>query len=242
MSPLRRRLDQRAATRAKAADLSCLQASRTTGLTTDRQLLEILKVTVWQQCVIGRRAATEIRYALRLDDTPPPPVPRDRVMDDLLSGPFGHDIRAGTRTDLVRQPRFDRRTHGVWAGAQLLLGSAANVSKLLWPLRDDRSNADLRRLLDAAGATALKDRSLRNSFEHIDERIVAWSRDNLGTRFTDSIIVKTREELPTPLPLRAFLSNEFSVVFLGDTYELAPIVKALEHVATRADPAGGTHL
>lgn len=214
-------------------------------MTADRQLLEIFKVTVWQQCVIGRRAATEIRDALRLDDTPPPPVPRDRVLEDLLSRPFDNDIDTPhdeSSPGLVGHPRFDRRTHGVWAGAQLLLGAAANVSKLLWPHRDDGLNADLRRLLDADGATALRDRSLRNSLEHLDERIVAWSRENLGTRFTDSIIVGSREDLPRPLPLRGFLANEFSVVLLGETYELVPIVGALEHIATRADPSGGTHL
>lgn len=228
--------------------MPCLQAVRATCLSmSDRQLVEILKVAVWQQCVIGRRAAMEIRDALRLDDTPPPPVPRDRVMDDLLGRQFASDNRDTTPDELARQlvghPRFDRRTHGVWAGAQLLLSAAGNVSKLLWPADADASpSAGLRRLLDADGAIALRDRSLRNSFEHLDERIIAWSRDNLGDRFTDSVIVSSRDQLPTPLPLRTFLEDDFSVILLGDTYELAPIVDALEHIAVRADPSAGTHL
>lgn len=130
----------------------------------------------------------------------------------------------------------------MWAGAQLLLGAAANVSKLLWPHRDDGLTADLRRLLDADGATALRDRSLRNSFEHLDERIVAWSRNNLGTQFTDSVIVNSFDELPRPMPLRAFIAADFAVILLGDSYELTPVVDALHHVGTRADPSAGIHL
>lgn len=86
---------------------------------TDPQLLEIVKVTAWQQCVIGRRAAWEIREALRIDTTPPPPIPVGRLPGDdwrPLVPVGGHDDPSPSHPrDLVDHRPFDRQNHGVWA-------------------------------------------------------------------------------------------------------------------------------
>lgn len=215
---------------------------------TDPQLLEIAKVTAWQQCVIGRRAAWRIQEALRIDTTPPPPLPVSRLLseDTRSRTPFaGQDDRStALPRDLVDHPPLDRQVHGVWAATQLLLGAAANVSKLLWPPRGDRDTfaADLQRLLDVDDTSPLRSRELRDSFEHIGERILRWNERYAGRQYVDSLIVESREELPDPVPLRAFVEDEFAVVFLGKTFKLRPIIAALDEVATRADPAGGAHL
>lgn len=211
----------------------------------DPQLLEIMKVTAWQQAVIGRRAAWEVREALRIDDSPPPPVPRARPVG---SGTYA--LRRAAKVEpplnpraLVEHPAFNRRVHGVWANTQLLLSAAANVSKLLWPPRDAHSFCDdLLELLDIQRPSPLESRSLRNSFEHIGERVLEWAGSRLGEWYADSIIVRCEEELPERIPLRAFLEEDFAVVLLGQKHELEPIVGALEGVADRADPSAGTHL
>lgn len=213
----------------------------------DPQLLEIVKVTAWQQCVVGRRAAWGIREALRIDITPPPPLPVGRVPDDWRPQlPFGgrDDPSPSHPRDLVDHPPFDRQHHGVWASTQLLLNAAANVSKLLWPPRgdQDRFAADLRRLLAVGENSPLNSRKLRNSFEHIGERIMRWNEEHAGKQYADSLIVESRGELPDPVPLRAFVKDEFAVVFLGETFELKPVVEALDEIATRADPAAGVQL
>lgn len=213
---------------------------------TDPQLLEIMKVTAWQQCAIGRRAGLEIREALRIDDVAPPPLPADPV--------FGHRHESGgtaldasaqpSSRDLVTLPGLDRKVHGVWANTQLLLSAAGNVSKLLWPPSTDRWRyaEHLRRLLDVDGASPLRDRSLRNSFEHLGERILGWAGGRLGQRYVDSVIVRSHQELPDELPLRAFVEEDFSVILLGEKHQLEPVLQALDFVARRADPSSGTHL
>lgn len=215
---------------------------------TDPQLLEIAKVTAWQQCVIGRQAASDIRQALRLDTTPPPSLPIVPLPgnDRRTRLPFAgqDDPSPAHPRNSVAHPAFDRQNHGVWASTQLLLSAAANVSKLLWPTTRDENRfaADLRRLCAVDETSPLTSRELRNSFEHLGERITRWSDEHAGRQYVDSLIVATRQELPDPVALRAFVEDEFAVVFLGTAFELEPIVGALDDVATRADPAGGTHL
>lgn len=212
----------------------------------DPQLLEIAKVTAWQQCVIGRDARRGIREALQVDTTPPPRLPEEPLGDDWRPQvPLGgHDDPSSQPRDLVHHPPFDRQNQGVWASTQLLLSAAANVSKLLWPPGGDRDSlaADLRRLLAVDENSPLRSRELRDSFEHIGERIMDWYRQHAGKDYEDSLIVESRGKLPEPEPLRTFVADEFAVVFLGETFKLDPIVGALDEVATRADPAAGTHL
>ena len=75
----------------------------------------------------------------------------------------------------------DART---WHSAQALLISAANLSKLFWPQGesgDDTKSAKAAALRSAFGVTSghtLQDRTLRNHFEHFDERLDTWNKDN----------------------------------------------------------------
>ncbi|MDP8930103.1 MAG: hypothetical protein M3O70_16425 [Actinomycetota bacterium] len=218
--------------------------------TTDPQLLEILKLAAWQQAVIGTQAAWSIREALRLDDTPPPPVPRDDVFLRV-----GHKAstnieksEAQAARDLVRKPSMDRRLHGVWAGTQLLLSAAANVSKLLWPPPGDSELhcEDLRRLLGVGESWSLRDRWLRNSFEHFGQRIVDWASEHAGEPFSDSTIMRLAETARTKpdyaLPIRAFVEDAFSVIFMGRHIELKPLETELEAIRGRASPSAGLYL
>lgn len=217
--------------------------------TTDPRLLEIFKLAAWQQAVIGVHAASSIRESLRLDDTPPPPV----AVDDSFLRPEGDDSisersEAQAARDSVHKPRMNRRVHGVWAGTQLLLSAAANVSKLLWPPAGDKDFycEDLRRLLDIKLPSVIEDRSLRNSFEHFGERIARWAPGHAGEPFSDSTIlpaIEGAEPAPSdPLPIRAFVEDRFAVVFMGRIIHLKPIESVLEAIRNRASPAAGLYL
>lgn len=215
---------------------------------TDPQLLEIMKVTAWQQCVIGSNAAWSIREALSIDTTPSPPLPPashspgEWTPQMPLARPDGPS--PSHPRDRVNHPPLDRQTLGVWAATQLLLSAAANVSKLLWPPRGDehQASAGLQHLLSVDESSPLYERKLRDSFEHLGPRIITWYKEHKGSQYADPLILPSRADLPDPPPLRAFLEDEFAVIFIGQTFELGPLEESLKEIATRADPTGGTHL
>jgi hypothetical protein len=80
---------------------------------------------------------------------------------------------------LKRVPRFDQdETAYVWYAIQGILVSSANISKCCWgapfggrPARErvERERTPLRRYLHVTNKSALRNRVVRNAFEHIDE-------------------------------------------------------------------------
>ena len=106
------------------------------------------------------------------------------------------DHRAGVEAAKARQDfewvRNNRRMdhheeiHRLWLALQGIVVAAANVSKLLWGSgRDTAKTARQRKpLRDALGVTEsspLKDVTLRNQFEHYDEKLEKWSKETAGT-------------------------------------------------------------
>ena len=77
----------------------------------------------------------------------------------------------------------------VWSAIQSILIAAANVSKLLWPShsRSARGPA-LRALLEVDDRNPLADRTLRNHFEHYDERIEDWMSTAPSATYVDQSI------------------------------------------------------
>jgi hypothetical protein len=60
-----------------------------------------------------------------------------------------------------------------------IVGTAANVAKMLWGSRGPEVEAEREPLRQAAGVTdesPLKRRGIRNGFEHLDERLMDWHR------------------------------------------------------------------
>ncbi len=63
----------------------------------------------------------------------------------------------------------------VWSSIQSILVAAGNVSKILWPSKEYAECGErLRELLKVDDNNILSDRSLRNHFEHYDDRIEKW--------------------------------------------------------------------
>ena len=66
-----------------------------------------------------------------------------------------------------------------WSAIQSILSASANVSKILWPDKRRKLRGEyLRRLLNIDEKHILSDRSVRNSFEHYDERLEDWFEEN----------------------------------------------------------------
>lgn len=216
--------------------------------TTDPQLLEMLKLAAWQQAVIGLEAAWGIRQALRIDDSPPPPIAPDELVAWLFPEPAEAlpPTPAQRARDLVDKPAMNRRVRGVWAGTQLFLSAAANVSKLLWPpARDSDAHCEeLRVLLGVDDSWALRDRRLRDGFEHFGQRIVEWIASNPGQRFSDSRILQSAdiESIEGTVPMRTFIEDSFAVRLLGREFALVPLEGEMRAIRDAASPGAGLYL
>ena len=99
------------------------------------------------------------------------------------------DTDRGVRTTLMEE--CFRTLHS-------FLTHAANVSKILWPgeggkkpkLRKERASA-LRNLLELpepAGGHPLESRTLRNYFEHFDEKLLDWEQTSRNRNIVDNLL------------------------------------------------------
>lgn len=128
----------------------------------------------------------------------------------------------------------------VWLSLHTLLSAAAIVSKILWPTRDGdpQRGQELRRMLDVSEESSLRSRAVRNSLEHVDERLEAWDAEYPDGPFVDTYIGDPAHAPGTPLPpeayLRAFDPEAQVLMFRGDRIELAPIISELRHLQIRA--------
>jgi hypothetical protein len=100
-------------------------------------------------------------------------------MDDFEKSVFKQEIQrqcdyaAAARREMTRALDAGELDSSFWFWTQAFLIAAANVSKLLWG-KDAAAAARRRDLRDDLGVTddsPIRPRSIRNHFEHFDERI-----------------------------------------------------------------------
>ncbi len=125
----------------------------------------------------------------------------------------------------------------IWGAIQSVLIAAANVSKILWPIRKSsvvRGDA-LRKLLDVDDRNPLSDRSLRNHFEHYDERIEDWFKGEYSAVYIDSSIDPFDSAWGRNLANvhRGYNPLTKTLTFRGDSTDLAAILGALEAIRQR---------
>jgi len=100
----------------------------------------------------------------------------------------------------LEQAKSTEDVDRIWYSIQMLLVSAGNISKMLWPSkqdvrkghRDSTEAKEVRSLLDCGETSALKARDLRNHFEHFDTRLEEWIRQNRDANFVDSCLEPIR--------------------------------------------------
>jgi hypothetical protein len=177
-------------------------------------------------------------------------------VDEFSRGAFLRELRHQCEFALaaynVVQQGGDAGT--VFYHVQAFLVSSANVSKILFPgaIRGTQSFKDschrraeeLRTLLGVEGDSVLKDRELRDHFEHFDERLQAWA-DRPGPKniVDNNIIIGMPLEQaisgfdPQDI-FRTYVSPPPSVRFWDNTYELHVVAEALRQLMQTAALAG----
>lgn len=120
---------------------------------------------------------------------------------------------------------------------QCLLVALGNISKILWPpmkrgnkelceLQKDRGS-ELIKTLNIKNGSILKRRMLRNTFEHLDERMDKWHSVTKRNGFSDWN-VGSMESAFIPRPeeqIRTFIPDKWIVVYCGEEFQLAPFIK-----------------
>jgi hypothetical protein len=131
-----------------------------------------------------------------------------------------------------------------WYGMQNLLVAGANISKALWgqggKLAKERE--PLRASLQVDDSSPLKETSMRNHWEHYDERLDKWihtsnSRNHLDQnvgRF-DLVVEQLGWEPDKIDVFRHFDDTTGVLYFWGDEFHLIPLVGEMERLLPIAD-------
>jgi len=137
---------------------------------------------------VGQQGARRAAYAAKVKaELHQPPTPGDMAE---MSARFARrrqahaDIGSTTET-----------TNRIWFALQGILVSAANISKLLWgaepgkkPTKAEADRKKLRLSIGVGYRSPLRDRALRNGFEHFDEQLDAWAQSGPPRGYIGRII------------------------------------------------------
>lgn len=121
----------------------------------------------------------------------------------------------------------------VWSSIQSILVAAGNVSKILWPSTEYIERGErLRELLKVYDNSILSDRSLRNHFEHYDDRIEKWFNGKSSAVYSDLAIdplKSMRRNVPSNHN-RAYDPLTQTLTFRGESFDLAAVLKELKEI------------
>lgn len=115
----------------------------------------------------------------------------------------------------------------LWVAVQIFVTGAANMAKALWGQKQAHAEAraDLRASLGVQDDSPLRNVTMRNHFEHYDERIDRWDANSRDHNFVDRTIgppemIEGVDDLDR---FRFFDPSTASVYFWGERFDLRPI-------------------
>ncbi|WP_157223717.1 hypothetical protein [Caulobacter sp. AP07] len=128
-----------------------------------------------------------------------------------------------------------RDTDHILYGIQNLLNAGANISKMLWGQKGKFANqrAQLRDSIGVADDSPLREVTMRNNFEHIDERIDRWWVESKAHNLADKIIGPKDGAIvgmePTDM-FRMFDPNTTNVIFWGEEFNMRALVTEAQRI------------
>ncbi|HML28633.1 MAG TPA: hypothetical protein PKE16_07315 [Hyphomicrobium sp.] len=130
-----------------------------------------------------------------------------------------------------------KNTRQVFNEIQNLLNAGANISKLLWGQRGAQANprAWLRESIGVTDASPLREVSMRNHFEHLDERIDRWWQESPNHNFVDGNIGPANmiAGLPPGEIFRHFDPSSTEVTFWGESFNIQSLVDEVQLLLPR---------
>lgn len=126
----------------------------------------------------------------------------------------------------------------LWASVQAMLGASANVSKLLWGTNAEaeKRREPLRRSLEVPDDSPIRDRDMRNAFEHFDERLEDWASEGHSVAVDSNVgpLESFIKGVDSKTFLRHFDPTTGVITFRGQSHDMRPILDALEELQARA--------
>lgn len=117
---------------------------------------------------------------------------------------------------------------------QNLLNAGANISKMLWGQKGKHavSRKPLRDSIGVSDASPLREVTMRNHFEHMDERIDRWWAESAHHNFLDKMIApKNSIHGPAPIDMfRMFDPTTCDVVFWGQDFNVQALVDEVQKI------------
>lgn len=124
----------------------------------------------------------------------------------------------------------------VWSSIQTILVAAGNVSKILWPAKEYAERGErLREVLKVYDNNILSDRSLRNHFEHYDERIEDWFKKQSSAVYSD-LAIDPFKSIWGNVPSnhhRTYDPLTQTLTFRGESFDLAAVLKELKEIRNK---------
>lgn len=126
----------------------------------------------------------------------------------------------------------------VWFSIQSLLVAAANVTKVLWGSSNIQAGKrqPIRDLLGVTDSSPLRPITMRNHFEHFDERIDQWWSDRLEHQafgFLDLNIgpgIGNWRDPPTKLHMRNWEPETGTLWFWGERYNVNDVMAEVQRI------------
>lgn len=120
----------------------------------------------------------------------------------------------------------------VWSSIQSILIAAGNVSKILWPQEKkyESRGEKLRKLLNVDKSNLLFDRKFRNHFEHYDDRIEVWFKNQSSAAYRDLAMNPSMSNFEYMSNNRGYNSFNNTLIFRGESLDLGAVLNALEEL------------
>ncbi|MCK0133365.1 hypothetical protein [Arenibacter sp. S6351L] len=120
----------------------------------------------------------------------------------------------------------------VWSCIQSILISSGNISKILWPMisKYKERGIQLRELLKIDSESILKNRKIRNKFEHYDELLDNFFKDKNNYSYTDLAMNPSLSSSIGESCHRGYNSYNNTLVIHGEILNLNDIVDAVEQL------------
>ncbi len=123
-----------------------------------------------------------------------------------------------------------------WSSIQSILVATANVSKILWPKTKYKARGErLRQMLRIENSNILCNRKFRNYFEHYDEQVDDWFKNQSSGVYIDLAMNPSLSGVGVR-GHRGYNSFNNTLIFRGESLDLLEVLKALEEILNNCKP------
>lgn len=194
----------------------------------DDHLIKIFQMQIWTQCRFAAIALDDFKVQLADADAAreraQPRYAKLATLDrgELTAAAYGIAMEWPVRT---------------WAPIQAFLTAVANISKACWGQKGEFADvrAELRASLEVKDDSPIRPTTMRNHFDHFDEKLDQWwakstNHNYLDLSFGDMAVAVGGEGISQINKFRSFDPATGNLVFWGLSYHLPTVEKELARI------------